>query len=68
MPTPALRHALSIAALLALPLAPAVRAQAPGGAPGGAITGRLVDGASLEPLEAATVSLWRAQDLSLIHI
>lgn len=66
MPTPALRRALSVAALLALPLAPAVRAQAPGSAPGGAITGRLVDGASLEPLEAATVSLWRAQDSTLV--
>lgn len=50
-----------VAALLA---APTAFAQTP--AAGGAISGRLLDGQTLEPLEAATASLWRSADSSLV--
>ncbi|MCA0267707.1 MAG: TonB-dependent receptor [Bacteroidetes bacterium] len=51
-----------VAALLA---APAALAQSPAAA-GGTISGRLLDAQTLEPLEAATASLWRAADSSLV--
>lgn len=49
----------------AQPPSGAMSGQMPGAAQGGSIRGRVVDETSGEPLEAATVSLWRLPDSTL---
>lgn len=60
-----LRPLLAAFVLFLAALPAAAQTPMPGGAPGGSIRGRVVDGTSREPLEAATVSLWRLPDSTL---